>query len=418
MKIYSPLNWRWVGGRLTPFILVIGVAVCGSYLLIRSHAAPVAISLSVSNGTLSGPASLLTDSGETSNAQTVKFNKSVPIQPTPNGNFYVVGSHIIAPDGSLFFPQGANLGTTNSFDWKGTAVGHSTDAVAWNWNIVRLNFYCTNLKSYSYLANPRNTYAGLLKEISGLVTEYTSKHIVVDLSCFDDKPGAPTYLATTYPQYVKFWTDMATTYKTNPYVWFNPLNEAFWAQPATSFNAFYQGWYDMIRASGAENIIVADVANDGNDAGWGNSDRIYYKDEGPTLVSGKCNIVFGMHNYGGISATANTPYRSYWQAVAAANLAMIIEEYGYTVTNPSPGNVNGATVSQQVAPQYGIGALWWSGTMGDGFSLKANGGAFYNGGDNMNLSAGGQKVWDYSHTAHTIGTFSGSYAASNCASAK
>jgi mannan endo-1,4-beta-mannosidase len=338
------------------------------------------------------------------------------VNRNPTGRFYVIGSRIVAPDGTIFFAHGANIGTTDALDNYGTAIGHSKDAAAWGWNFVRLTLNCTNLHSYSYLATPGNTYAGFMAEIAGLVKEYTSKHIVVDLTCFDDKPGQASNSITT-PQYAKFWKSMAQSYKNNTYVWFDPINEPFWEASNTTFNDYYTDFYDEIRNYGAENIIIADLQNDGNDAGWGGTKPIYVHASGPTLIAGKCNLAFGMHNYGGI--TTDAAYNDYWSKVKAAHIAEVIEETGYTVHNPSPGEVRGVESSLTIAAKYGFGASWWSATTDDGYSLKANDGTgFYYGGDDVGLSTAGQLIWNYGHANHYKGYYPGSYAASNCDSAE
>ncbi len=46
----------------------------------------------------------------------------------PSPVYQASDGFIYAPDGSLFTPVGANVGTTSSFDWKGGAQGHSAAA--------------------------------------------------------------------------------------------------------------------------------------------------------------------------------------------------------------------------------------------------------------------------------------------------
>ena len=79
--------------------------------------------------------------------------------------------------------------------------------------------------------------------------------------------------------------------------------------------------------------------------------------------------------------------------------------------------MRGADSVFDIAPSKGIGMLWWHATHGDGFSLKANGKAFYDGGPSANLSPGGQRLWDIGHNPPDLGAFTGDLRRSNCTSA-
>jgi len=44
-----------------------------------------------------------------------------------------------------------------------------------------------------------------------------------------------------------------------------------------------------------------------------------------------------------------------------------------------------------------VGALWWHASHGDNYSLKADGNAFWHGGNGAGLSEGGRQLWDFTH---------------------
>jgi mannan endo-1,4-beta-mannosidase len=330
-----------------------------------------------------------------------------------SGKFYIVGSDIVDPDGNKFYPIGANIGINGQigFNYNDSAISHSADAVAWGWNTVRLNIYCTTstpwINTYSY--------ANMLRDTKAFIDAYTSKHIVVMIECHDGNPD-DSNVRTSYD---KFWTDIMASYKNNTYVWANPLNEPYWNQNS-SWEPQYQHYYDLIRGLGSENIIVADALNAGNDSGWDGASRLYDANIGPALVNGRCNILLSLHAYGGMGGDG--PHSSFIDAVHAKGLAMIVGEFGYTTDGSSTAgdyamNVTGTNAVYNVAPGKGVGMLWWHGTHNDKYSLKADNGPFWEAGNSGNLSVPGQKFWNLSHNKPNLGVFNGNYAASNCSSA-
>jgi mannan endo-1,4-beta-mannosidase len=348
---------------------------------------------------------------------------ATPVPPTggtlagATGKFYIVGKDIIDPTGHKYFPVGANIGTPGNFDWNGNAMGHVADAKAWGWNTVRVNIYCTDLNTWSYVAH--NGLQAQINQVNQLIAEYTAQKVVVMVTCHDANYDDSNW-GYVEPRLKQFWTAFAPTVKNNPYVWFNPLNEAFWNQNEAfvSFNADY---YNLFRNMGAENIMVADVENDGNDVGWYSAKSVYDPTMGPALAATRCNILFSQHNYGGWWDTATYPqfYDDYYTQVQKAGLAMIVGEYGYQIPTVQGNNKLASQTTWNQAAAHGIGGLWWHATHGDGYYLKNDGAAFYgDGSPSANLSPGGTSVWNYAHANHDLGSFTGSYKSSHCASAQ
>jgi mannan endo-1,4-beta-mannosidase len=339
-----------------------------------------------------------------------------PVSGNPTGQFYIVGKDIIDPSGNKFYPMGGNVGVQLAFDWKGVANNHSADAVAWGWNTVRLTLYCSDMASWT--SKSQKGYAGLLAQADAIVSEYTGKKIVVMIECHD-LTGDEIYTGPIAQQVDQFWTDMAIKYKNNPYVWFNAVNEPAWGDNA-SWVAIQKHYLDIVRKNGSENIFVADVMNMGQDAGWDGAKKVYDPSMGPQVASGKCNILFSLHAYGGLGGAAE--YSSYIDSVQKANMALIVGEFGYTIDGSSTAgdytsNKRGAEAIFSVAPAKGVGMLWWHATHGDSYSLKSSGGAFYDSGNSGGLSAAGTSFWKVSHSKPNLGAFAGKLAPSNCASA-
>lgn len=381
-------------------------------------------------------------------------NAQADVTPTATGNFYIVGTQIIDPTGHVYFPIGANVGSCpNNFDWAGCAAGHSDEALAWGWNTVRLTIYCTSTQTWSRV-NATDGDKVLLADIDKVVSEYTAKKIVVMVECHDANDN-PAEAAT-------FWTDMANTYKTNPYVWFNYMNEPEWGDNA-KWQAEQKEWLARVRATGAENIFVADVMNAGQDVGWASALKIYDPTMGPALAAGQCNVLFSLHNYGGQSNSSDGImhpewYVKYYQAVHAAGLPLITGEYGMDYrldfVTLSDGSVkvisrdrsnpkkitgdgflhspNGVWATDNYAEANGVGYLLWHATFADKLIVAGppDGVTGYGKPNFYNIlnptrdglvpgfyfSRMGEDSWNAGHKTRTPAVFTGNYADSHCAS--
>lgn len=400
-----------IQSRRVQVVLFVSVfALVGAVMYLATRAATPTASIAVASGSISGPAVVVQDS-EAYGGSYIKFG-AAPIGTggNPTGNFYIVGTDIIGPDGKKFYPVGANVGADGGFSWRGSAVGRSADAQAWGWNTIRFNEWCADDASWK----PRAQwgYQGLLNQVDSIVQEYTSKKIVVMIACHDGDEMRP--------QINQFWTDIANRYKNNPYVWFNALNEAGWADN-NAWLSVQKHYLNLVRSTGAENIFVVDNMNAGNDMGWDGAKVIYDPTMGPVIKANQCNVLFSLHDYGGYGARADMS--TYLNNVKNAGLPLIVGEFGEYYDGRSDGNSTGQQyrdASNAVftyGPQRGVGVLYWHGTHGDDYSLKNNGGAFYDGGPSANLSWAGQKLWSIGQNKPNLGTYTGAYAPSNCASA-
>ena len=351
--------------------------------------------------------------------------------------FYVVGSDIVDPQGHLFRPLGANVGTTGSFDWRGKADGHAADAVTWGWNTVRLNVNCTNEASYSVRFN--DGYETLRRRVAKVIAEYTARQIVVVIACHDpygkiyaDEAKSKVRLTASDPKasgknlsdqgatYLQqmdgFWTDAADDYKTNPYVWFNFWNEPFGNDNA-DFVAMNTHFYELVRARGAENMAVVDLMNSGNDAAANGAKHVFDPSMGPALAAGKCNLLFSLHAYGW-GNNART-YAALFQKMRDLQLPIMVGEFGYKLGTPATDVSRAAADAMvELAPRYDVGLVVWHATFGDDFSLKASGRSFYaDGGDDAALSPLGEQLWGLGHPVPDVRTFPGDVADSHCQSA-
>lgn len=321
------------------------------------------------------------------------------------GRFIAGGGHIYGPNGQLFVPIGANLGTTLAFDWKGTAKTHAVDAVTWGWNCIRLNILATDTISYSYL----KTFPGLasfLNYLDTIIAEYTALHIVVMLEAHDNPKTSGYDQDAVEGKMVAFWQAAAAKWASNPYVWYNLINEP--AYTNGSWVALHHRLAAAIRGAGAWAPIVVDAPGWGQDAGYlspyfTDSKYAYETDMAPALQQRWGNTVVSNHNYG-------AKWDTYAKTVAwitstrASGLAPIFGEFGYAYDGTSTAgsyalNYSAAKAVVQASKEYGVGALVWHGTHGDNYSMTADGTAFWHAdpSTNTNTSELGYDVWSLTH---------------------
>ncbi|HRB04038.1 MAG TPA: cellulase family glycosylhydrolase [Ilumatobacteraceae bacterium] len=347
--------------------------------MVDAQVAPSALLVSVGAATATQPAQRLTSGVAT-------------------GRFYVVGSDIIAPDGTKFIPIGANVGAkmvswnppTYAFTSQGhVATGHANDAVAWGWNTVRVNVVC----------NPGAgvTLQETINGVQALIDEYTPRHIVVMPECHD-VTGADADLSD--PRWVlihQFWDAILAANGSNPYVWVNYVNEPYTGSAAgdPKWAGTAQTLYDRVRSKGTENLFVWEFTS------WGQgADDIAGTDVGTALAAGKCNIVFSWHNYG---AAGNASQMTSWAtSLKSKGLAVIVGEVGYdwagnrSQTTTYANDLRGAQWSFDNAYTLGFGVLYWHATGASAasnnlYSLRQNGlGGWYD--TTAPLSAAGTRL--------------------------
>lgn len=295
-----------------------------------------------------------------------------PPPPPPGGNFTVSGGKIHSPNGSVFVPIGANVGTASNFDWKGVADGNSAAAVKWGWNTVRLNVV------FAPLFAPTATTIG---HVESIADEYTAKGIVVIVTSHDALDSSTQAIVN------QSFTTLATKYKSNPRVWFDGNNEPQ-LNTTAEWVSLQKGYLNLVRAAGDPSIVVGDAIADAEDAGW---DPGFLKDYAGGV--GGANFVVDIHNYG--SYVTGPDYVSHMNVIQSAGLAVFTGETGYQI-----GEVNGHTDGTNAsfsAFHSGFGVLAWHGTHGDGYTLMADGGPFYEHTDGTGLSAFGASLWALGH---------------------
>lgn len=320
-----------------------------------------------------------------------------PVYRASNGFLY-------APDGSLFTPVGANVGTTGTFDWKGDSRGHAADAVAWGWNTVRLNLMVTAAHSWSFVA--QRGMDDLLALVDQMVREYTDAGIVVILSAHDDPRAEGVDRRAAEAGLAAWWTLAATRFAGNPRVWYGLLNEPDYTND--EWVALMDGLAAAVRGTGNTSPVLLGASCWGQDVA---GTRPYFADArfgfeasmAPAIAARHENVIFEQHNYGAYGLYASKEkWGAYLEKVRDAGLTPLIGEFGYTVAKKdSPdiydANYDAAQAVFELAAERHVGALWWHGTHGDNYSVMADGGPFWKGRDGAGLSDGGRRLWQFGH---------------------
>jgi hypothetical protein len=361
---------------------------------------------------------------------TVLALTSATVAGTPPGEasastparFYVVGSDIIAPDGSKFVPVGGNVGVsmvswssnTYAFTSQGfTATGRAADAVAWGWNTIRVNVICN--------PGPSVTFAETLAGVQRVIDEYTAQRIVVMPACHDFTGADPSLDDGRWALIDRFWDEILARNGNNPYVWINYLNEPLTTGASDPRWALYgKMLYERVRSKGTENLFVWDFPSWGQGA---NELGAPASDVASRFVERRCNVVLSWHNYGASGTKAEMSEQA--RNLIAKRVAVLIGEFGYDWAGYRHNSVSydverrgGDWVFEQ-APTFGFGALWWHATntrADEIHSLREGGyGAWYS--DEYPLSHGGQRLLQFGRNKPSFPRPVVDLAGSNCASA-
>jgi mannan endo-1,4-beta-mannosidase len=331
----------------------------------------------------------------TAASTTVAPPKRVAAEP---GKFSVDGTTITGPDGQPFVPVGANMLGPESF-WATSTIGLSGTAKQWGFNTIRLNTCLPGGCDGLGAAWPIND------DLDAIVREYTAAGLVVMIEMHQVKPGAFPEGAEL-ERIKRWWTDVASRFAGNPYVWFNLLNEPGEGQPApAAWFDVHRSLIDAVRGTGANNIIVLDGTQFGQDAGTYDAGPVPTENSailtyGPQLAADTGNLVFSVHTYDqfgvpGTDAERDARLGGLLDRIHAASLAVLIGEAGGS-TDTADARTLGALTAFRVAPPRGVGILAWHAQPGDEFFLTGSGpfDAIDNDTAPTNLTPIGDALWN------------------------
>ena len=339
---------------------------------------------------------------------------------TDNGNFQIVGSKIIDPDGKEFIPRGVNV-QGMKWVWPGDIVPQADQIInAWNFNFVRVN--CRLYDGYWQGQNvSANAAYQTIASMQAIVDAFTPHKVVVNFE-FHDRTGS-YYTGEDLEDLKDAYREMSDRWGDNPYVWFNIMNE-----PGGS-SADLNQWVNMHREvievirdeKEANNVIVVDAHYWGQDVGAWNTNPVP-EGNSSILSRGKDlidfndktyeNIMFSFHVYDqwnrGTPEQMEFKMDDYITRVKEKGLALMIGEFGTSQNENQSLYFPGAfRAAMNVAPEHDIGLVWWHWYGGDALKLtttgNGNGGNINSTTNPTNLTWPGQMIWDYTNSASSVG---------------
>lgn len=323
--------------------------------------------------------------------------------PVADGSFQVHGTDILDPQGQPFVPRGVNLLGPQSF-WLVPTAGLAPAVLDWGLNAVRLTTClpggCDDAEGAVHAVND---------DLDGLVEELTSNRIVVVIALHQITPGLVPDDAES-ATIATWWRAVATRYASNPYVWFNLLNEPGSDIPVVDrWRTVHAGLIDVVRAV-APNVIVIDGTQYGQEAGPGDGDVTAETSailrDGPTLQEGARDLVFAVHVYdrwapdGADAEERAARLERFVEAVDAAGLPLLIGETGGPANDPEGRLARATRAAYEVAAEHDLGLFAWHGQARDGFTLvdaTDDPSATFADRDRQPLTWHGELLWDLVH---------------------
>ena len=251
--------------------------------------------------------------------------------------FVAANGQILDPNGNPFIAKGINI-----YDNQMLA-GPELTTLFPGMNMVRL--------AVEDLSTP-------LSDIQTFVQQMTSQGIVVEIEDHTSPGGVdniPTGSALTNE--LNWYSQLASTFANNPYVWFGTMNEPYSPSDETQVSAQEKQIYDTIRAAGNTNPVMLEQIGGFTDTGLAASD-----------YSAMTNVIWDTHYYGWVSNmstdqttvdNALTAQVANAQSISSAEgqIPVIIGEYGPS----SDGTTTDANASQveQAVQSSGYGSLAW-----------------------------------------------------------
>lgn len=312
---------------------------------------------------------------------------------TPMHGFTVEGSTIYDPSGNPFVARGVNVSGYNWVWQRPTAPDVNLIVDCWNFNLVRVN-------NFLFMGQVPWQQYSVNNNLDEIVNAFTGRGIVVVLEAHD-RIGS-YYQGGDLDTLVNWFTDLATRYRDNPYVWFDIMNE-----PGGRNGLDANQWVNMhgrviqaIRDTAqANNIIIVEGAYGGQDAPNASNQPVMdtailsYADN-LLNYGGRSygNLVFSIHPYD-LWNQGDAKMADYFDRVQALGLAMIVGEYAvYTDQDTRPA----AESMFNTAVPRGIGRIVWHWDGSDDNDLTTGGGGWQIDDCEQpgNLTWLGEQVWN------------------------
>ena len=237
------------------------------------------------------------------------------LTPTSSGMPQVRGAEIVDSSGNTLLLRGAMIPTSLAYinRWaKGQDPTQTLDAATftamagWHMNVVRIN-----ISYWIYLLNP-TLY---MSQLDRAVAAAHAAGLYVILDYHDDKQsGDQNADGVMHATTLTFWRIIASHYKADPMMLFDPMNEPKYADWQTWLNGNgagvvgYQQIIAAIRGVGAKQIIVLEPGH-GCACGYSTWQGVdHYLPSDP-------NIIFSQHDYAEVVSGNPRTWDAAWEPV-------------------------------------------------------------------------------------------------------
>jgi cellulase (glycosyl hydrolase family 5) len=253
--------------------------------------------------------------GRTNDTPTPWVSPTGPLAPTSNGMAQVRGAEVVDGSGHDLLLRGAMIPTSFAYisRWqKGQDPTQFLNAAtfaamaSWHMNVVRIN-----ISYWIYLLDP-----GLyMSRLDQAVAAAHAAHLYVILDYHDDKQsGNPNADGLMHAETMTFWKIIASHYKTDTMMLFDPINEPkyadwqAWLDGNGSDVVGYQQVIAAIRSTNAQQIIVLEPGHGCNcgNSGWAGVENHLPSDR---------NILFSQHDYAGVVSGNPQSWDAEWGPV-------------------------------------------------------------------------------------------------------
>lgn len=295
-----------------------------------------------------------------------------------DGQFTIKNGQIIGPDGKTFTAKGIAVNAGSAVQDEATILKYFPKV-----NTIRL---VTGPDGNTYTGYQK-TPAEVAQETQQFIDDMTKKGIVVEID--DHQPGDRHLPATgsALATEEEWYANLAKANKNNPYVWFQTPNEPVPGNDKNFVNdavAEEKGIYEAIRATGNNNIVVAEMASNYS------ADKITHDPAVFSQYSSLENLVFDYHLYDETPAfiknrLASTAPITDTQGIIPA----IIGEYGNTDGGGTVVTAAG-DANLKAVQESGLGSIAWA--LHNGTAKTDENRLLYNNGQ---LTAYGQEVANY-----------------------
>jgi hypothetical protein len=270
------------------------------------------------------------------------------------GQFHIVNGQIIDPAGHNFIARGIDLGSDQLGVVSQSSSGAPLTSMFHGINFVRV------ASGHEAAAN-----------FTTFVQQVTAHGVVVEI---EDHPWplAHPYTGSALANETAWYASLASTFKTNPYVWFGTMNEpqSDYGSAESAISDQEVAIYNAIRNTGSNTVIMMSLLGGGNPGtigdGYGMTTSAY-----GTMTK----IVWDLHHYGWMSGYSQSlatekagligsPQSGSGitaaQTIRSADglVPVIIGEYGNSTTGDQI-DPNGDVVVQAVQ-QSGYGSVAWA----------------------------------------------------------